>query len=264
VTHKGIRWLRARADDARPFFLWLHYFDPHALYLRHPEHSSELRGNRAIDRYDQEIAFTDHWIGTLLNELDALGLAAETAVVLFADHGEEFADHGAESHGHTLHGELTHIPLVIRIPGWQPRRVPDAVSSLDIMPTVLELLGVEPPGPMAGQSLVELMRGVASPPRPILSELKREKPGWVFDSLELGRWKLIVDRVSNRKLLYDVQADPAEQRDLSAEHPEVVERLDAERMRLLETAVRSSAATHGVVELSAPERESLEALGYVE
>lgn len=264
VTDKGVRWLRTRGSDARPFFLWLHYFDPHALYLEHPELASALGGNRPVDRYDEEIAFTDHWIGGLLDELEALGLAQSTIVVLFADHGEEFDDHGAESHGHTLHAELTRVPLAIRVPGWQPRRVRDAVSLLDIMPSVLELLGVAPPDHMAGHSLVPLMRGQPTPERPILSQLKREKPGWVFDSLELGRWKLIVDHVTGRKQLYDVEADPTEQRDLAGAHPDVVAELDAARLRVLERAVNLETTPSGVVELSEPERESLEALGYIE
>ena len=138
------------------------------------------------------------------------------------------------------------------------------MSLLDIMPSVLELLGVAPPDHMAGHSLVPLMRGQPTPERPILSQLKREKPGWVFDSLELGRWKLIVDHVTGRKQLYDVEADPTEQRDLAGAHPDVVAELDAARLRVLERAVNLETTPSGVVELSEPERESLEALGYIE
>lgn len=138
------------------------------------------------------------------------------------------------------------------------------MSLLDIMPSVLELLGVASPDHLAGHSLVSLMRGQPAKERPILSQLKREKPGWVFDSLELGRWKLIVDHVGKRKQLYDVEADPTEQRDLAGAQPDVVAELDAERLRLLERAADLDTTPSGVIELSEPERESLEALGYVE
>jgi choline-sulfatase len=170
ISDKAIRFLdqkKASPDDA-PWFLWLHYFDPHKEYMQHPGISegfvtpgAKTRGTLFGDVYDGEVRYTDLHVGRVLARLHELGLEQETVVVLLADHGEEFDDHGAIGHGHSLHGELVHVPFAIRAPGLAPRRVQELARQIDVLPTVLELVGFPPvpPGLVAGRSLVPAMKG---------------------------------------------------------------------------------------------------------
>ncbi|MHC4894826.1 MAG: sulfatase, partial [Planctomycetota bacterium] len=139
VSDRGIAWLEAKAsaDDGRPWFLWLHYFDPHEVYQRHDRYAPTFGDETDLERYRGEIAWTDEHLGRVLASLETLGLAEDTVVVLTADHGEEWEEHGGLGHGHTLYGELVRVPLVIRAPGVEPARIAERVSTLDVAPTVL-------------------------------------------------------------------------------------------------------------------------------
>ena len=158
VTPPAMAWLRGNRD--RPFFLWVHYFDPHSPYhLReefaspepngHPDNTAEWVDKEAqerINKYDSEIGYVDHHIGKLLAELDNLGLRDSTLVALTADHGESLGEHGYVGHGRRLFEGIVHIPLILRYPGTIPagRVIPQAASLLDLTPTVLDLaLGKE-------------------------------------------------------------------------------------------------------------------------
>jgi hypothetical protein len=114
-----------------------------------------------IDRYDEEILYVDHGVGEILRTLDALSLADRTIVVLTADHGEAMGeDDYYFCHGFTLGLDQLHVPMIWRVPGWQPRRVRDIVSLIDVMPTLLELTGLREPADMQGESLVGVAEGV--------------------------------------------------------------------------------------------------------
>ena len=187
VTPPAIGWLRDNRD--RPFFLWVHYFDPHAPYhLRkefaspepngHPDNTAEWADKETRDRinkYDSEIGYADHHIGKLLAEVDDLGLRDSTFVALTADHGESLGEHGYVGHGRRLFEGIVHIPLILRYPGTIPagRVIPEAASLLDLTPTVLELaLGKEKaatlPASFAGRSAASAVVGGESlPQRPI-------------------------------------------------------------------------------------------------
>ena len=119
VTARGLEWIehKAAAGDGEPWFLWLHYFDPHYKYVEHEGISETFGVEDPLERYDGEIRFTDGYIGEVLDALARTGLDESTIVVLVADHGEEFLDHGGQYHGHTLYQELVHVPLVVRAPG---------------------------------------------------------------------------------------------------------------------------------------------------
>jgi len=228
VTAKGARFLELAGGslDAHPWFLWLHYFDPHDTYQTHPGVSEAFGTSTPAELYAGEVAFTDRHIGEVLAALESSGQAADTLVVFTADHGEEFGDHGGQSHGHTLHRELLHVPLIVRAPGTEPRRVSDVVSVMDVMPTVLELCDVAPRARLYGRSLTSLLAGGSLPPVPALAELRLE-PDRPLDALVDDRWKLVVNAASEEELLYDLDADPLEAQDISAQHPEIVQRLAA-------------------------------------
>ncbi|MFT5049635.1 MAG: choline-sulfatase, partial [Chlamydiales bacterium] len=262
VTDKGIAWLRARASDER-WFLWLHYFDPHSVYQHHPG-VVEPFGDEKLDMYDGEIVLTDLHVGRLLDELDTLALRDQTVVALIADHGEEFRDHGAGGHRKTLYEEVLRVPLLIQAPHVAPRRVTAAVSCVDLAPTLFDLLGVQAMEHGEGVSLVARMHGDDSRSGPILAEM-RNTNGRDWDGLIDGRWKYLVDLAQDRQLLFDLDADPLEQSDVSAEHPNVLEVLAG---RLEELRARSRERAHSFepeasIELSTDEVERLKQLGYM-
>ena len=218
LSDEAVRWLesKAAADADPPWFLWLHYFDPHREYRAHPG-TTTIEGSAELDRYDAEIAFTDAQIGRVLAALADTGLDRRTAVMFASDHGEEFGDHGGSDHGHTLYQELVRVPLLIRAPGFRARRVPDGVGLIDVAPTALELLGLAPHPDFAGRSLVAALQGENLEERAVLAEL-RLADGRRERSLRLGRWKAVT-REGEPARLYDLATDPGERDDRSAREP---------------------------------------------
>nr|HEX4318823.1 sulfatase-like hydrolase/transferase [Kofleriaceae bacterium] len=146
--HAGQRW-----------FLWVHYYDPHASYEPHAEVPSF--GTSDVDLYDGEIRFTDLHIGRLLDELRAKGLYDKTVVVLTGDHGEGFGEHDITRHGYNLYAAQTKVPLIVRVPGLPARHSPTPAGHVDIMPTLVDLAGGEAKAEMMGDSLVPELAGPA-------------------------------------------------------------------------------------------------------
>jgi arylsulfatase A-like enzyme len=196
VTDRALGELDAMAADGRPFFLFAHYFDPHYDYIPPAEHdrfdpdyagdldgrdflkSPAIAGPRHafLDRerrisgrdlehvralYEAELAWTDAQVGRLLDRLDALGLAGDTLVVVTADHGDEFFEHGSIGHRRTLFEEIVAVPMVVRLPGDVPAgvRVRGLVSHDDLLPTVLDLARLPPLASLASTSFAPLLMG---------------------------------------------------------------------------------------------------------
>ena len=178
-----LRWLASRRPDDRPWFLWVHAIDPHGPYTPLPEFADAFRDSagrelprgkippyqwlgtsllgRYVDAYDGEILQTDEFLGRIVEAIDALPSPRGTIVVFVADHGEAFGEHGVYcDHGHSLHVEEIHVPLVIEETG-RPRagRVPQLVSTLDVVPTILDRLGIESDLPLDGRPLEARERG---------------------------------------------------------------------------------------------------------
>lgn len=155
LTNGLIKHLDAwRQGKLRPqrdrFFLWGHYYDPHEPYFEvegFPPHS-----NTAQDRYHGIIRSVDHELGRLFKALETRGLLKETMVVITADHGEEFGDHGHRFHGKTLYDEMVHVPLIIYSPEYPPQRSKEVISHLDVAPTILQHLGVRAEPQFTGES----------------------------------------------------------------------------------------------------------------
>jgi choline-sulfatase len=246
VAADVLEWLDARPTD-KPFFLYVHTIDPHVPY-RPPQaflsmydaqsyagpvdfrSDSELLEKikmgqiRLNDRdkahlqalYDGEITYHDVHFASILEGLERRGVADDTLVVVTADHGEEFWDHGSVGHGHSVWEELLHIPLFVRWPGVTAGLTPlsEAVGLVDIMPTVLDVLGHPIPDELSGRSFSELLRGGTSDrPRAAVSGFM---DGW--RTAVSGRYK-VVQRGADRTQLYDLASDPGEERDVSATHP---------------------------------------------
>ena len=284
-------WLDAH--HGRPFFLYLHASDAHAPYRPAAEQAArflpagltatitaetplrELLAHPALvtpenvaflaGLYDADVAAVDAGVGALLEKLDALGVARDTLVILVADHGEEFADHGGLEHGRTLYQELVRVPLIVRLPRavGAGRHVAALARQVDLLPTVLALAGVPAPADLAGRPLLT----AAGEPLPGTDEatFATELAARQLAGLRSGTWKGIVDDSRDRSIeLYDLAVDPEERHDLAATHAVLagyVRQAIAER-RL---PARTGGARRVDAPVADPETERrLRALGYVD
>jgi arylsulfatase A-like enzyme len=298
LTPLAIAWLksRARAKPGNPFLLYLHYMDPHEPYFYHPEHDfnpdytgdawgavSWLHAQRIDNErdrshiralYDGEIAFVDASIGQLLQQLERLRQLRNTIVVVTADHGEGLWSHRTRDHGHEVYEEQIRVPLVIKLPGHQGRRVSGLVESIDLLPTIAELLGLETPEGVEGTSLVALVRGETAESSPVM--VHEELDGHHLAALRAEQLKVIINLKRLHQLsaagkstqqaveYYDLVHDPGEKRPISFEAagPEAHE-LHHELLRRLQNLPARS--EDGGEEPLDPEiEESLRALGYID
>ncbi|MCB9528082.1 MAG: sulfatase-like hydrolase/transferase [Myxococcales bacterium] len=220
IARAAAKWIEAHRDDR--FLVFAHFFDPHDTYLEHTDGPDF--GDRAIDRYDEEIAYTDRWIGYLLDRLDALGLADETAVVFLSDHGEFFGEHGRHFHGGSVAEEVAAIPLLIRVPGLPAGVSGCLVPHNDIAPTLLNLVGID--GGLHGMSAASLLpelRGEGcDPTREIVVETRYEqRSGRNLRALVGPRYKLLHDERAGSYRLYDLTESPTEKTDIRHREPKV-------------------------------------------
>lgn len=207
TNEPALEWLRENADQ--PFFLWVHYFDPHAVYMP-PE---PFRTNYAHDLYDGEIAYVDSQIGALLNRLQELGVRDRTLIIYTSDHGEGLGEHGEQTHSLLIYDSTLHIPLIIHAPEGLPRgKVIHHQSCLvDVMPTVLALLGHEVPDGLDG---VNLCQPPADKNRPVLIETIATMTlhGWApLVGVRRTDFKYIL---APKPELYDLANDPRERSNL--------------------------------------------------
>lgn len=258
VTTAANRWIRR--PRSRPYFAWLHYFDPHQ-----PVTPPEPHRSRFSEGYDGEIAFADEQIGQVFAELKRRGTWDDTLIVVVGDHGEALLEHSEVSHSLLIFDSTMHVPFIVKLPGKkpQPRRVDAVASVVDVMPTVLSALGIAVPPDVQGQSLVPLARGGAPDLRRAVymeSLLPRLTCGWgELRGIRVGGEKLIW---GPKPRLYRVAGDPGEVYDLAAKEPETVARLERE----LRGALRTWSRPTSPGSVSAPDREvvqRLAALGYV-
>jgi arylsulfatase A-like enzyme len=208
------------------------------------------------DRYDDDVRRTDDALGALFAALEQLGLFEHTVVIVTSDHGEEFGEHGRVGHERTLYREALHVPLLVAAPGLEPRVVDEPVGLADVVPTVLELLGVEHQGSFDGRSLAPLLRGSVDPARPAgrLADLawRQELASWIE-----GDEHWIVDLETRSVQRFDWKTDPDERADLaSGSQPGLPE-------RALELRRELERGAHAPLELELAEiYHQLEALGY--
>ncbi len=238
-----------RAKRGLPTFLYVHTMDPHVPYAPPPpfdrmfepfpipghpaqdprtDYKEPLDRERMIGQYDGDIAFGDREFGRFLRELRASGQYEDALIVFVADHGEEFLDHGLWLHGRSLFDELIRVPLVVKFPkeAWAGRRVAEQVQGLDIVPTVLEALGVPLAPDLGGVPLQRVIRGETKP-RPALAEISHR--GVVAHGVRTEKDKYI-RRFSpdDDELYFDLERDPGEQDNRAAQQPQRVRLLEAQ------------------------------------
>ena len=258
ITERGLDFIREHVDD--PFFLWLHYFDPHAFYAAPPPWD-----NRFADTpYYSEIHFMDYYVGRVFETLRRQGISEKTLVVITSDHGEGLGEHDEETHSFYVYDSTMRVPLVFALPGTIPggRRIAQPVRTADIAPTVLELVGLPPLADIQGVSLAPVLLKQGPVP-PLDAYGESFEPLAMFGDnvlrfLRRGDWKYI-HKV--RGELFDVSSDRGELVDLSAENPDVVSELRGD----LIAWVRGGRREHGDNRAQIDEAmlEQLAALGYM-
>jgi arylsulfatase A-like enzyme len=264
-----VEWLESHSRGR--IFVWLHVLSPHAPYdPPRPYRGAGAEGRRPSTLYDAEVRYIDD---LMKNVLDAISeqIGFERSIIVFtSDHGEEFGEHGMFEHGHSLHREVMWVPLIFAGAGLPSGILVDAhVSTIDIMPTVLDLVGVPVPTPraMVGTSLLPLITD-GSLGRTLYSE------GVLYGSSERALiengFKLMYDDQQPELRLFDAERDHRERTDLADRHPERVAEMSSRLNDIHHAAVDYQAARFPIMPdslVSAEERERIEralrALGYI-
>jgi choline-sulfatase len=222
-----------------PFLAWFHYMDPHDQYQGHAD--APHFGKSARDLYDEEVFFTDHHIGRLLDFVEQQPWAKNTAIIVTADHGEAFGEHGMTRHAHELWEELVRVPLFVHVPGIAPKSIDVPRGHADVMPTIVDLLGAEAVPPLPGKSLLADVHG-APEERDVIVDLPEDEYNERRRALVHGTTKLIAFGKDVRFALYDLANDPKEKQDLARSQPELLaemkERYRAASARIVEVAPR--------------------------
>ena len=289
MVDRALGWIDQRQQE-EPWLLLVHLLDPHQPYDPPPAEAGRFtsgyqgslhapigpdsglvrgvkRGSIELDAadraflrgvYDEEVAFVAAQIARLLDGLAARKVLERGLVIVTADHGEEFLDHGALEHGHTLYQELLHVPLLVWGSQVRAARHEEPVSQVDVLPTILDALGIAPPDGLDGASLWPLLTGRGELEG--LRELVAENSLYGDQRRAVVEWpyKLVIDVEQPDVALYDLERDPAERKNLASERPEVAERLTA---ALARRAPRE--LDRAPVELDADTRRELRALGYL-
>jgi len=277
--------------SSEPFFLYLHYMEPHGPYSPPKEHVRRFSGGyrgrdwvaagdpnpvadmiykasgdvgftdaelqHFIDLYDDEILYFDSQFQNLIDALAERGHGDDTIVVVTSDHGESFLEHGEIKHCRSLHESQIKTPLIMRIPGTRGGNVIRVdTQNLDIVPTLLAVLGIAAPDTeAAGRNLEPLLEGSTQSLGPSFGAWRHER------SLTDGRFKLLYDIERQGHRLHDLRADPGETRDFGREHPEIVSRLS----RVLEEQMLDAEPNRArSLQISIDSVEQLKRLGYLE
>jgi arylsulfatase A-like enzyme/tetratricopeptide (TPR) repeat protein len=263
VVAHALAWLKEHPQG--PFFMWVHLYDPHDPYDAPEPYKTRF----TKEPYDGEIAYMDSVVGNFFRELKARNLYDGSAIAVMSDHGESLGAHGEDTHGVFLYDETIQVPLVIKLPhaAGVGKRIENRVELVDVLPTLLQVVGVDVPAEVQGISLLGMMKagnGEAAETlrdRPAYAETDypRTSFGWSSErSLRTGKYLYIH---APRQELYDQTVDPSAGRDLSGTSTAVTNTL-AEQLNVFRAKTGSSRqAPKAVVDPTA--QEKLAALGYV-
>ncbi len=280
TVDRALEWLARSAEE--PFFMWVHLFDPHAPYrapapydtiFKYDEALAAWLGERGIverdhlrardlhNAYDGEVRYTDEQLGRLLTGLKAEGLWENTVILLTSDHGEALGQHDRSGHGYIWMEQLR-VPLVVRVPGLESRRVATPLTSRDIMPTVMGLVPA-----LSSQAFLSQCTGVdvlapGQSVRPLYSQVPTSMKV-MLEGVTLDGWRLI-SSPQDGDHLFDIRADPYELNDVASDHPETVSEMRALLADLVaeQTEVRERNQAGEVVPMSEEREAALRALGY--
>jgi choline-sulfatase len=256
VVQHAETWLDAHS--AGPHFVWLHLYDPHDPYEPPPPYSETYK-----DRlYDGEIAYADSALGHFLAYLKKQGWYEGALIVVVGDHGEGLGEHHEDTHGIFLYDSTTHVPLIVKLPGEREagRTVEAQVRTMDIMPTILSLLGIAAPSSLDGDSLEPFLTGIEAAPRTVFGETEYPlRFGWApLRAVRKEGFKFIE---APKPELYDLHADPGESRNHYEPWDGTVQKL---RKTLAELSAKSpTAGKTSPAAVPASTIDELHALGYL-
>lgn len=235
-----------RMPADRPWVLLLHWLDPHRSYISHRGFKPHF-GKRAKERYDHEIAFTDHHIGRVLDAIAKHPAADRTAILVTSDHGESFGELGTHAHGYTMGEAELRVPGLLYVPGLEKkaRRIKSPVSNVDIVPTVLGLTGASTEVKLRGRSWLDYFSPKAGRENRLIYA---ERPPGPHSGGKRGLlhhpWKLHWQAEGNVYRLFNLDEDPKEKSNLFHERPKVAKRM----IRVLETLKKTMLKTKGRVQ----------------
>jgi arylsulfatase A-like enzyme/Tfp pilus assembly protein PilF len=257
VTDHALDWLKRNAQ--RKFFLWAHYYDPHAPY----DPPEPYRHQYAKSLYDGEIAYMDEQVGRLLDGLDQLALTSRTLVIAVGDHGESLGEHGEATHGIFLYDATLHVPLIVAGPDVPRGKViSDQVRSIDLHPTVMEFLHLPASSEAQGVSLWPLIRqGTHVRSNYSYGETlyPRTYMGWSeLRAMRTDAWKFIL---APHPELYNLDHDPGETQNLISNHPAEADQLQKKIWEIAGAQAKTEKVT--TVPVDEQTRQELESLGYV-
>jgi arylsulfatase A-like enzyme/Flp pilus assembly protein TadD len=258
VVDLALKWLTE--DSRRPFFAWVHFFDPHTPYEPPREFAGEFPSP-----YDGEIAFVDSQIRRLVAWLDAKGLRERTLIVVAGDHGEGLDEHGELTHGCFVYNTTMRVPLIVAFPQeiTTPRTVASPVRLIDVFPTIVDLMGWESAAlDLDGRSLAHACRTGDAPTLAVFGESEYPRMGFGWAPLRfllVDQWKYID---APKPELYDWRGDPPEQRNLIGRHPDIADRLRRDLLDVLSN-LRETRRAAGPAEVDAAAIERLASLGYI-
>jgi len=291
-------WIRKHVSDRHPFFLWVHYFDPHAPYELHTQFSHLPANPNAdpdadplpqnattaakIHGYDSEIALADNDLGKTLHLLDEEGIRNKTLIFIVADHGEAMGEHGYFGHGNHADQAILHVPMIVSFPGVVPqgRTVAQNVSLVDLMPTALDYAGIQLGLPISGKSLRPLIEAKGGEPQVspaffvTYAEPLLHLPRWLTwmwswadakrtpSRVGLIQGNVKVVSIGKKRLEVFRLSDQFKTERLVSDDPAVTAKTEGYREFLGAWFRRSNTGTPGDAHLNSEDRDMLHSLGY--
>jgi len=261
VTRYGIKWLDEHKDE--PFFLFLHYYDPHMPYDApapfKPQFFEDL-----YSLYAAEVSYADHCVGQVIDKLKGLGIYDSTLIIITSDHGESLGEHSEATHAYFIYDATVKVPLIFKLPGKrQGRKIDDLVGLVDIAPTVCSLLGIDSPPEVQGRDLSPYFKGKDGIDKERYIYCESMIATKYNCSSLLGavtrRFKYIQ---APRPELYDLIEDPHEIKNLAESKPQRARLMQDRLKQILEDTVRKG-GSDSQLELDDEARQKLESLGYV-
>lgn len=248
----ALKWLGAQPPET-PFFAFIHLYDAHAPY----DPPLPFKQAYADNPYLGEVAYMDQQLGRLQRYLDQRGLADDTLVIVTADHGEAFGEHGEQTHGFFCYGATTHVPLILSQPIYGPAgaRFAHRVQSIDLLPSILTLLGMPVPAGLDGHVLAD------TTPRAVFSEAIIPHEDFYLAPVHSIKDQRYAFYYSSDLELYDLEADPRETRNLAESEPDLARRYLDQIQADLDEA--QSASSGGRVSVDQATVEMLRSLGYI-
>ena len=250
---------KLEAQAGKPFFMWLHVYDPHQPYEPPAPFNQKYRDNL----YDGEVAYTDQQLGRFLDALEKKSPPEKTLVVVLADHGESLGDHGEFSHGIFLYDSTVRIPLIIAGPGVPAGvRVKQQMRTIDVLPTILDLLGGKPPAACQGVSVVPAFSGKDVPTTYSYEETIYPKMnmGWAeLRGVRTDHWKYVR---APKPELYDLTRDPGEKTNIIESRPKEFRELESQLKALSRNGTNETEKISSTM-VDSKSMEQLKSLGYL-